>query len=300
MSDVRAPAGAAAPPSGQRRGILIAFAGMLMFALNDVLGKWLVASYPVGQVLLLRSASALLVLAPLVWRVRARLLPVERPGLQAWRVAASGLEVYCFYFAVVSLPLADVMTYWLATPIYVAALSPWMLGERVGPWRWAAIVAGFAGVVIALDPGAAALTPAVIASLIGSLAFSFMVLSARALRGTPDAALVFWQTLGVAVVGLALAPFGWVAPSAPDLGLLALLGIVAMAAHLAVARALKLADAANVAPVQYSLLLWAILFGWLVFGDAPAPAILTGAAVIVGSGLVIWARESRARRRRLA
>lgn len=300
MSDVRAPAGAAAPPSGQRRGILIAFAGMLMFALNDVLGKWLVASYPVGQVLLLRSASALLVLAPLVWRVRARLLPVERPGLQAWRVAASGLEVYCFYFAVVSLPLADVMTYWLATPIYVAALSPWMLGERVGPWRWAAIVAGFAGVVIALDPGAAALTPAVIASLIGSLAFAFMVLSARALRGTPDAALVFWQTLGVAVVGLALAPFGWVAPSAPDLGLLALLGIVAMAAHLAVARALKLADAANVAPVQYSLLLWAILFGWLVFGDAPAPAILTGAAVIVGSGLVIWARESRARRRRLA
>ena len=206
-----------AAASARRAGILIALLGMLLFALNDVMGKWLVATYSVGQVLLLRSAAALVVLVPLVWRSRAPLWPLERPWLHAARVAAATLEVYCFYFAVTTLPLADVMTYWLAGPIYVAALSPWLLGERVGPWRWTAILVGFAGVVVALRPGAETLSPAVAVSLLGSAMFAFMVVSARMLRGTADAALVFWQTLGAFVAGVATASIGWVAPTAPGL-----------------------------------------------------------------------------------
>lgn len=284
------------PRAGQALGIALALLGMLMFALNDVLGKWLVSSYSIAQLLLLRSASALLLLAPLVWHSRAAILRPERPGLQTGRVLASSFEVWCFYFAVATLPLADVMTYWLATPIYVAALSPWLLGERVGPWRWGAIAMGFVGVVIALRPGSIAFTPALAASLVGSLAFAYMILSARMLRATPDAALVFWQTLGAAVTGILLAPFFWVDPSLRDLALLALLGVVATVAHLLIARALKLADASNVAPVQYTLMLWAVLFGWLVFGEVPQAAVLAGAAIIVASGLMIWLRETRARR----
>lgn len=296
MSSASPPAPFASAAAMRRAGILIALLGMLMFALNDVMGKWLVATYSVGQVLLLRSAAALVVLAPMLWRSRARLWPLERPWLQAGRVAASTLEVYCFYFAVTTLPLANVMTYWLAGPIYVAALSPWLLGERVGPWRWAAILVGFAGVVVALRPGAEPLSLAVLVSLFGSAMFAAMVVSARMLRGTADGALVFWQTLGALVAGLATAATGWVAPSAPDLFLLALLGIVAMLAHLLIARSLKLADAATVAPLQYTLLLWAIVFGWLIFSDTPEAAILGGAALITASGLVIWWRETRARR----
>ena len=119
----------------------------------------------------------------------------------------------------------------------------------------------------------------------------------RMLRGTADGALVLWQTLGALVAGLATAPFGWVTPTPGDFALLSLLGVVAMLAHLLMARSLKLADAATVAPIQYTLLVWAILFGWLIFGDVPGEAILVGAGLIIFSGLAIWLRERRAGRR---
>lgn len=285
------------PSPDSRLGILIALLGMFLFALNDVMGKWLVATYSVGQVLMLRSAAALIVLAPFLWVTRTRLWPLERPRLQIARVAASSFEVYAFYFAVASLPLADVMTYWLAGPIYVAALSPLFLREPVGPWRWGAILVGFVGVVIALQPGSQAFSLPMLVSLIGSTAFAFMVVTARLLRGTPDAALVFWQTAGAGVAGALIAHTGWVTPTSWDFGLLCLLGVVAMLAHMMIARSLKLADAATIAPLEYTLLLWAILFGWLVFDEIPKPAVFIGAALITGAGLVIWLRESRARRR---
>jgi drug/metabolite transporter (DMT)-like permease len=278
--------------STTRLGIMVMLAAMLLFSLNDAMGKWLVATYSVGQVLLLRSAAALVILAPFLWQNGiAPLVKVERPGMQFVRVILSTAEVYCFYFAVIYLPLADVMTYWLAAPIYVAALAPLLLGEKVGWRRWTAIFIGFVGVVIALDPSAAAFSAPAVISIAGSFAFAFMMLSARALRGTPDATLVFWQTLGAGLIGLVTAPFGWVTPSGLDLVLLSLLGVVAMVAHVGVNRAMKLADAATIAPFQYTLLLWAIVFGWLFFGDVPRVAILLGGAIIIAAGLFIFFRE---------
>lgn len=289
-------AGTAHGRSTARLGIAMMLVGILLFALNDVMGKWLVATYSVGQVLLIRSAAALVVLAPFLWKGGIRpLLRLERPGMQALRVVMSSAEVYCFYFAVITLPLADVMTYWLAAPIYVAAMSPFLLGERVGWRRWTAIFIGFAGVVVALEPSAATLTAPALISILGSFCFAFMMLSGRALRGTPDTTLVFWQLAGAGLLGLVTAPFGWVAPSGFDFALLALLGVVAMVAHMCVNRALKLADAATVAPFQYTLLFWAVVFGWLVFGDVPRTAMLVGAAIIVAAGLFIFVREQRAK-----
>ena len=275
-----------------RLGIAVMLLAMFMFTLNDVMGKWLVATYSVGQVLLIRSAAALVVLAPFLWRGGLRpLIDIERPGMQILRVVLSSAEVFCFYFAVITLPLAAVMTYWLAAPIYVAAMSPFLLGEQVGWRRWTAILLGFGGVLIALQPSAATLTAPALISIVGSFCFAFMMLSGRALRGTPDRTLVFWQLIGAGLVGLATAPFGWVTPTPFDFGLLAMLGVVATAAHMLVNRALKLADAATVSPFQYTLLFWAVIFGWLVFGDVPRPAMLVGAAVIVASGLFIFFRE---------
>jgi drug/metabolite transporter (DMT)-like permease len=142
-----------APLSPAAPGIALMLLGMFLFSLNDALGKWLVATYAVGQVLLLRSAVALVVLGPVLWRWGLpRLLDVERPGLQAARVLFSTGEVFCFYWAVTLLPLADAMTFWMAAPILVAAASPFLLGERVGARRWALIAAGFAGVLLALRP----------------------------------------------------------------------------------------------------------------------------------------------------
>jgi drug/metabolite transporter (DMT)-like permease len=279
-----------------RRGIALMLLGILMFSLNDVLGKWLVSTYSVGQLLLFRSAAALVVLSPFVWRSGLKgIWQPERPGLQAARVVFSTGELLLFYWSVVFLPLVDAMTYYLAAPIYVAALSPLLLGERVGWRRWVAIAIGFGGVVIALQPSAATLSPAALIPIAGSLAFALMLITGRQLKGVPDLGLVFWQTAGAFAAGLVTAPFGWVNPGGRDLALLALLGIVSVGAHACVIRSLKLADAATVSPFQYTLLLWAILFGYLVFGDVPKPAMLAGAAIIIGAGLFIFYREIRAR-----
>ncbi|MBC9247614.1 DMT family transporter [Paracoccus sp. 11-3] len=285
--------------SPARLGILFMLLAMFMFSLNDAMGKWLVATYSVGQVLLLRSAAALIILLPFLWKSGLTpILSAERPALQFARVVFSTVEVFSFYVAVSYLPLADVMTYWLAAPIYVAALSPLLLKEKVGPVRWAAIGLGFVGVVIALVPSGQVNPLAILVAIVGTLAFALMVMTGRALRGTPDTTLVFFQIMGALTAGVVLAPSGWVAPTGLDLQLLAALGIIAMLAHIFVNRAVKLADAATVAPMQYTLLPWAIILGYLFFGDLPRPVTLIGAAIIITSSFVIYLRENRARTRR--
>ncbi|MFN3613945.1 MAG: DMT family transporter [Rubrimonas sp.] len=275
-------------------GVGLMLAAMFMFSANDVLGKWLVSTYSVGQVLLIRSAAGLIILAPFILRAGWRtLFSLERPWLQAARATLATAEVYLFYLAVRHMPLADAMTFWLAAPIYVAALSPWLLGEKVGWRRWTAIGVGFVGVVIALDPSAQMLGGGAIYAIAGSLCFGLMMVTGRILRGTPDVALVFWQMLGALAAGAVTAGMGWVAPTGFDVALLALLGVVAMAAHILVNRALKLADAATIAPLQYTLLLWAIVFGYVIFGDIPRADMLLGAAVITAAGLYIFFRERK-------
>lgn len=283
--------------STARTGVLLMLLGMLMFSLNDVMGKWLVATYSVGQVVFIRSIAALIVLAPFIWfNGPKKIVQLDRPWVQAARVILSTAEVFAFYFAVVYLPLADVMTYWLAAPIYVAAISPLVLKEPVGWRRWCAIIVGFIGVVIALEPSSQALTPQAIISIFGSVAFAFMLLLGRSLRGTPDTTLVFWQIIGAGLAGLVAVGFEWTPVTMRDLLLLGLLGIVAMLAHVLVNRALKLADAATVAPLQYTLLFWAIVFGWMVFGDVPRMSMLIGSGFIIASGLFIFFREQQLKR----
>jgi drug/metabolite transporter (DMT)-like permease len=276
-------------------GIVMMLLGILLFSLNDVMGKWLVATYTVGQVLLLRSAAALAVIAPFVVKqgIRRTLRP-ERPGLQALRVGLGSCEVALFYWAVSYLPLADTMTLWLAAPVWAVVLAALLLGERVDAGRWLAVVAGFVGVAVALNPSGQSLSLPALIALVGSLSFAAMMITGRQLRGTPDVTLVAWQTLGALLMGVALLPFGWVTPSLADAALLALLGIVAMAAHLCVTRSLKLAEASVVVPYQYTLIVWALVFGWLVFGDWPTPAMLLGAALIIAAGMALLVLERRA------
>ena len=276
-------------------GVIVALVGMLLFALNDTMGKWLVSTYSVGQVVLLRSVAALIILAPFVWWLGWRpLVRVEKPRMQVARAVISTTETMFFYAAVFYLPLADVMTYWLAAPIYIAALSPLLLGEHVGWRRWTAIAVGFLGVVIALQPSPAMFqSPAAAVSIIGTCFFAFLLISGRSLRNTPDTVLVFWQNVTGVVIGGAFALFDWVTPDLRDLVLLGLLGVVAMTAHAMINRALKLTDASVVAPLQYSLLFWAIVFGFLFFGDIPSVPMMIGALLIVASGLFIFFRETQ-------
>jgi drug/metabolite transporter (DMT)-like permease len=147
-------------------------AGIALFSINDALGKWLLATYSVGELLLIRSAAALILLAPFVCAGIAP-SPARRPGLQIVRALLSTLEVAFFYWAVAYLPLADVVTFYLAGPIYVTALSVILLGEHVGWRRWTAVIVGFIGVLIALRPSAASFTWPALIALTGSVIFAF-------------------------------------------------------------------------------------------------------------------------------
>jgi drug/metabolite transporter (DMT)-like permease len=272
-------------------GIALMLLAVWMFSFGDALGKYIVATYSVGQLLLLRAASSLVLLFPAIWRQRAALRNIQRPGLQVIRVVLSTLEVAAFFAASVYLPLADVITYYLAAPIFVTAASAIFLGEHVGWRRWSAIVVGFIGVMIALRPSTQAMSwPAMIA-LAGSASFAALMIITRSLRGTPDIVLTSAQFVGTLLFGLVAAPFGWVTPSLPEFGLFAVAGCISIAAAMCVNRSLKLAPASVVVPYQYTMIIWAVIFGYVVFGDVPSIAMLAGAAVIIVAGLYIFLRE---------
>lgn len=274
-------------------GIVLMLAGDFMFALNDAMGKWLVVTFSVGQILFIRSIGAFFVLGPMIARNgTATLFSGERPALQTLRALTTATETSLFYAAVVYLPLADVMSFYMAGPIYVAVLSHFFLHEHVGWRRWSAILIGFVGVLIILKPGSAGLGVGSLIALAGSLAFAVLIVMTRMLRGVTDTSLVTWQTVASLIIGGVMAAGSWTQPSALDVGAMLLLGIVSCIAHLLITRALKLAPASTLAPLHYTLLLWAVVFGLIFFGDVPGPRILAGAAIVVLAGLFIFHRQN--------
>lgn len=272
-------------------GIALMLAGVWAFSFGDALGKYIVAAYPVGQLLFLRAIASLLLLSPLIWRSRAEFMRLERPGLHLLRVVLSTLEVVAFFVAVRYLPLADVITFYLAAPIFVTALSALVLREQVGWRRWCAVGVGFCGVLIAMQPSAQTITWPALIALGGSTCFAVLMLITRSLRGASDVVLASSQFVGTLTFGALLLPFGWVTPSLPGFGLFALAGAISVGALLCINRSLKLAPASVVVPYQYSMIVWAVMFGYFAFSDVPTLATLIGAAIIIGAGFYIFLRE---------
>ncbi|RVB63275.1 DMT family transporter, partial [Mesorhizobium sp. M7A.F.Ca.CA.002.03.2.1] len=153
------------------------------------------------------------------------------------------------------------------------------------------ILLGFCGVLIMLKPSSAAFSLSSGFALVGSISFAFAIILNRRLRGTSDTNLVTWQTIGTLLIGGVLSIGAWQTPSALDLGAMLLLGIVSCGAHLMITRALKLAPASTLAPLHYTLLLWAVVFGLVFFGDVPGPRILIGSGIVVLAGLFIFHRQ---------
>jgi drug/metabolite transporter (DMT)-like permease len=274
-------------------GIVLMLGGVCLFSFVDALGKYLVGTYSVGQLLLFRAFVALVLIAPFIWRARAELRTIPRPGLQLLRIVLSAGEVAGFFAATVYLPLADVITFYLAAPIFVTAMSAIFLGEQVGWRRWSAVAVGFCGVLIALNPSAQTVTWPALIAIAGSFAFAVLMVVTRFLRGSSDIMLASGQFASSFLLGAVLAPFGWVTPALRDLGLFVIAAVISLAALLAVNRSLKLAPASVVVPYQYTMIIWAGLFGYLIFGDVPSTNIIVGAAVIVGAGLYIFLRERK-------
>ena len=271
-------------------GVVLYLAGVALFALNDALGKWLVADYGVGQLMLLRSIGAGVVLAPLIVSLRIKFIDPRRPGLQVLRVLCAAIDTFAFYYATRTMPLADVMTFYMATPLIVTALSAPLLGEKVERFRWIVVLIGFVGVLIALRPSPQMLSWAAPIALFGATTFALSQTITRELRGIHWLPLVLWQFIGTGLVGAATIPWTWTTPSLFDLGLMFLVGAVAMLCFIFIVRALALARASVLAPLQYSAILWAAILGWLIWRDVPTLPIVVGNAIIIGSGLYVAAR----------
>ncbi|MCW0234480.1 MAG: DMT family transporter [Ferrovibrio sp.] len=278
--------------TGHWRGIAFMLLGTALFTFNDALGKWMVASVAVGQLLFIRSAAALVILLPLVHRAGwSEVFVLAQPGRHAVRLALIVAEVACFYLAVRHLPLADVMSVYQATPLIVTVLAIPLLGEAVGWRRGLAVAVGFIGVLLVLQPEGGVFTAAALIALAGSTAYALMMIVTRQLRQTGALSLIIYHTLAVGAAGLLTLPWGWPAVDMTGISYLALIGVVATAAHMCMNQGLRLAPAAVVAPYTYTSLLWAILLGWLFFADLPTPLMLLGAAIIVASGLFVLHRE---------
>jgi drug/metabolite transporter (DMT)-like permease len=279
-------------------GIGFMLVAVFLFALNSAAGKWLVAKYPVGEFMLIRSSFTLLFLSPFIWHTgRSAFANAPRPALQVLRVVLSSLEVAMFFWAVSYLPLADTTTFYLAGPIYVTALSVLLLRERVGWRRWTAVLIGFTGVVIALRPSSSSFTLPALIALAGSVTYALVMITTRMLRQTNDIMLMTTYFIGAVGFGLVTAPFGWITPAAFDVLCLAGVGFANIVAQFCVIRSLKLASASVVVPYQYTLIVWSVVFGWLMFAELPDGYTLAGAAIIVAAGLYIFWREQAALRK---
>ena len=179
----------------------------------------------------------------------------------------------------------------MASPIFVTALSGIVLGEHVGWRRWTAILIGFCGVLIALRPSAQTVSLPALIALGGSLSFASLMLITRSLRKTPDIVMASSQFVGTFLLGAVLSAFHWVPPSPGSLVIFTLAGCISVTALFCVNRSLKLAPASVVVPYQYTMIVWAVTFGIVVFGDVPQLATIVGAAIIIGAGFYIYLRE---------
>jgi drug/metabolite transporter (DMT)-like permease len=192
-------------------GIALMLIGIFIFAINNALGKWLLVKYSVGKLMLVRSIAALIMLIPLI---RRESIPDfskgSLPALQILRAFLSAFEVAMFFWAISYLPLADAATVYLASPIFVTALSVILLGEIVGWRQWTAVLMGFTGVVLALRPSAASFSMPALIALTGSGCFAFLMIITRRLGTIPNTVLVVGQIAGMLLFGAVTAPFAWI------------------------------------------------------------------------------------------
>ena len=283
-------------PAAVGTGILLMLlAQLLVMPSNDAAVKYLSASLPAEQLAWARFAVNFVLLAPVaLWRYGARTLAPARPGLQLVRgllIIASNLF---FIAGVRAVPLADAMALVFVAPLAVAALSPLVLGERVGRRGWIAVVVGFVGALVIVQPGFGGADRAALLPLAAGLSFAAYLLITRKLAGTTPALVT--QTVTAVVAGLvatAALPFVWVAPTGFELALMVGVGVASCIGHVLITVAHEHASASTLAPLTYLSIISATIYGYVLFDDLPDLATWAGAAIVIASGLYLWRNAGR-------
>jgi drug/metabolite transporter (DMT)-like permease len=274
-------------------GIGLALLAFALFSSMDALIKWLSAGYPVHQMLFFNAAFGLVPVALMTWRAGGLgELRTRRLGLHLLRGACGMTAAFSAFTAYSLMPLADAYAFIFATPLLITVLSVPLLGETVRWRRWSAVMVGFVGVLVMLRPGEGALDFAAGAALLAASASALSIILVRKLSATETtASIAFYTNAAVVVVMGSLLPVHFVPPTLPDLGLMAVAGLSGGAAVMFLIAGYRRAQAAVVAPFQYSQMLWGVVLGYLLWGDVPATAVAVGATIVVASGLYILYRE---------
>ena len=267
--------------------------GMLLVPLMDGTAKLLVLEYPVAQVVWGRYFFHLLTLLPLFWLLKVKLsLRPAKPALQLTRALFLLGDTALFFAALSFIPLANGKAVFFVSPLIMTALAPFILSEKVGFHRWAAVLVGFAGTAFILRPEATGELWGYILAF-GSAAFYalYLLLTRKLSQGTaPLNTLLFTAVIGTLIMSLLL-PFFWVTPDLEGLALMIITGLLGTCSHYFLIKALEAGDASSLAPFSYAEIISATLFGLVVFGHLPGPMTWIGITIVIASGLYIFHRE---------
>jgi drug/metabolite transporter (DMT)-like permease len=284
--------------SGRNRliGIGMVSVAVLFFSILDTSAKWLVQSLPLLQIVFLRFLGhTVFTAAVMVPRSRLGLLRTRRPWLQLLRALMLPCMTAMNFWALQYLQLAETGSIMFLAPIIVALLGVRLLGERLDAGRWIAIVVGFVGVLIILQPGSRGFHPAMLVSVLQTVLYACFILLTRVLASVdrPEST----NFLSALVSTIVIAPFAlltWQMPTSALQWLLVIVtGIAGGLGHYLLAVAHRFAPASTLSPFIYQQILYMCLLGYLVFGDVPRPAVVLGAVVVVASGLYLLVRERR-------
>ncbi len=298
------PGGATTDPGGGYRNAPVTaislwlFATILFMAQMAAL-KWLAEDYHFSQILFMRSVVVVVGTSLLLWRGPGLGTPfrTRRWRMHVARFLCFFVALSCFIEAVRHISLPDATAVSFASPLLMTALSVPLLGERVGPRRWAAVGVGLCGVLVIVNPSTGIFQIAALWALCSALAYALAIIVTRIVSRTEEATTTVFLLNAIYVLTMPVfAPFEWVTPSLEALLVMLACGVTVMVAQLTAVRACALAPPQVLAPFDYTAMIWAIVFGYLIWGDLPDWTVVIGAAVLVTSGLYVLWREARVRK----
>lgn len=287
------------PTSENRRGIAGMVAGMALFMCNDALIKHVSEGLPTGQIIFLRGLAATCLIAALALALGAwRQLPGVLNGPVLMRACIDSLGTFLYLVALFNMPLANVTAINLAVPLMLTVCAAFILRERVRWRRWSAVIVGFAGVLLVVQPGATGFNWFALWALAATAAHAARDLLTRRIRSGIPSVIVTLSTAVVVTVAASVfsAIEGWAPLSWRQLLLLIAASAFLSGGYYMVIECMRHGELSVVAPFRYTAILWALLLGYLVWGDVPNALAWTGIALLVGSGLYIFHREQVRRR----
>jgi drug/metabolite transporter (DMT)-like permease len=276
-------------------GILLMIAATVLFAGASAASKWLVAEYPVGEVLFLRSLAALIGGAAVILPVTGlSVYATHRPRDHLARGLSQSISQLALLLAFSLMPLAGAVAINFSAPLFAAVVSIVWLKEPAGFVRGAALAIGFIGVLIVTNPGANSLTLGALFALVNAVMYGTVTVAVRGMTRTESPnTLVMWMLTVLVFFHSFLLLFGWRTLSLVDAALLFGTGFVNAIGQWFWTKSLQLAPAPAVTPFYYLMLVWALVFGFVFWGDVPSASLLVGSGIVVATGLFLFLRETR-------